>query len=116
MFPWYSLPPSCVFYYCAISLSKHSPARFWGENLGGHVCGDVNLVGELGHGNLEPTLNLVEDFLVGLRGDEGNSESLGSEASGTSDTVEVLVRVVGHIVVDDDVDALDIDTASEKVG
>ena len=30
--------------------------------------------------------------------------------------MEVLVGVVGHVVVDDDVDALDIDSATEEIG
>ena len=29
--------------------------------------------------------------------------------------VEVRVRVLGHVVVDDDVDALDVDTTAEQV-
>ena len=60
-------------------------------------------------------MDIVEDLCVLGRGDEGNGESLGSESAGSSDSVEVLVVLVGHVEVDDDVDLLDVDSSSVHV-
>jgi len=49
-------------------------------------------------------------------GDEGHGEALGAEAAGAADSVEVLVALVGEVVVDHDVHALDVDAAAEQVG
>ena len=48
--------------------------------------------------------------------DEGDGEALGAEAPGAADAVQVLVGLVREVVVDDDVDALDVDAAAEEVG
>ena len=39
---------------------------------------------QLGHSNLEPRLNLLHDFLIGVGGNEGNGEALGTEATSTA--------------------------------
>jgi hypothetical protein len=65
--------------------------------------------------NLEALLNLLENLLIILVADEGDGETLGSETTGTTDTVEVGVGVGGQIVVDSQVDTLDIDTTTEDV-
>ena len=41
---------------------------------------------------------------------------LGSESAGASDSVEVGVRVLGHVVVEHDVDSLDVHASAEQVG
>lgn len=80
---------------------------------------------------LEARLNSLDDLLVSLRADEADGNALGTETTGTSDTVEVCVsgrgeRLLGqrvdllrgglwHVVVDGQVDALDIDTTTENV-
>ena len=81
-----------------------------------HVRGHVDLVGELGDVDLEAALDFFEDLLVGLTADEGNGQSLGSKPAGPPYTMEELVRVVGKIVIDHDVDPLDVDPTSEQVG
>lgn len=65
--------------------------------------------------NLEALLNLLENLLIILVADEGDGETLGSETTGTTDTVQVGVGIGGQIVVDSQVDTLDIDTTTEDV-
>lgn len=66
--------------------------------------------------DFEALLNLLEDLLVLLRADKGDGKTLGTETTGTTDTVKVRAGVAGKIVVDGQVDTLDIDTTSEDVG
>ena len=49
-------------------------------------------------------------------GDEGNGQTLGTEAASTSDTMEVGVRVSGKIVVDREIDSLNVDTTAKDIG
>jgi hypothetical protein len=65
--------------------------------------------------NLETLLNGREHSLVLSAAHKGDAETLGSEAAGTTDTMQVRVRLVGHIVVDRNVDALNVNTAAENV-
>lgn len=58
----------------------------------------------------------MEDLLVLLGGHKGDGETLGTETSSTTDTVEVGIGISGHVVVDSEVDPLDIDTTAENVG
>lgn len=51
-----------------------------------------------------------------LAADEGDTETLGTETTSTTDTVKVGVGVTRKIVVDGKVDTLDIDTTTEDVG
>lgn len=48
--------------------------------------------------------------------DEGDGKSLGAEAARATHSVQVLVALVGEVVVDHDVHALDVDAAAEEVG
>jgi len=41
---------------------------------------------------------------------------LGTESSGSCDTMQVGVGVLGHVVVEDDVDTLDVHATAEQVG
>jgi hypothetical protein len=50
-----------------------------------------------------------------LAADEGDTETLGTETTSTTDAVKVGVGIAGKIVVDGKVDALDIDTTTEDV-
>ena len=60
-------------------------------------------------------LDLVEDLSIFLRGDEGESQTLGTESTGTTDPVQVSVCAFGHVIVDNDVDTLNINTSSNQV-
>jgi len=53
--------------------------------------------------------------LVFLSTHESDSETLGSEATGTANSVEISVGVTGHIVVENDVDFLDINSTAENL-
>jgi hypothetical protein len=87
---------------------------------------------QLGDSNLEPGLNLLHDFLIGVRGNEGNGKTLGTEATSTAkrvmsrratsqvimhlpNTVEVAVGVGRAVIVDDNVDAFDIDATTKDI-
>lgn len=81
-----------------------------------HVSAGVDtLLGELGKVDLEAALNRLQDSLVLGAADERDTETLGSKTTGTTDTVEVGVGLIGHVVVDSDVDTLNIDTTTEDV-
>ena len=90
-----------------------------GSRLGVHVRGDVDLVRQLRHVDLEARLDLGQDVGVLLGRDEADREALRAEAARAADAVQVLVG--GHrrrvalldlreVVVHDDVHALDINT------
>ena len=75
------------------------------------------------HLNHEPALDVLQNVLVAVAGDEADSEPLGVEPAGSSDlesvraySVQVGVRVFRHVVVEDDVDLLDVDSSGEHVG
>jgi hypothetical protein len=82
-----------------------------------HVgCRVDTILGELGKLNLEALFDRFENGLVIWATDERDTETLGSETTGTTDTVEVGVGLVGHVVIDRDVNALDVDTTTKDVG
>merc|ERR1712059_47002 len=74
------------------------------------------MVRQLADVDLEPRLYLVEDGRVLIAGDEGDGQTLRAEASRAANAVQVHVAAVRVVVVDDDVDALNIDTTPEEVG
>ena len=51
-----------------------------------------------------------------LAADKGDTETLGTETTSTTDAVKVRVGITREIVVDGKVDTLDIDTTTEDVG
>lgn len=65
--------------------------------------------------NFEALLNILEDLLIILVADEGDGKTLGTETTGTTDTVEVGVGISGQIVVNGKVDTFDINTTTEDV-
>lgn len=82
-----------------------------------HVGGRVDtILGELRKLDLEALLDRLEDSLVVWAAHKRDTETLGSETTGTTDAVEVGIGLVGHVVVDGHVDALDVDTTTEDVG
>lgn len=81
-----------------------------------HVGAGIDtLLGELRERDLKTLLNRLQNSLVFGAANEGDTETLGSETTSTTDTVEVGVSLVWHVVVDGDVDALNIDTTTEDV-
>lgn len=51
-----------------------------------------------------------------LGGDKVNGNTLTTETTATTDTMDVVLAVGGEIVVDDERDLLDVDTTGEQVG
>lgn len=81
-----------------------------------HVSAGVDtLLGEFGKRNFEALLNRLKNSLILRAADEGDTETLGSETTGTTDTVEVRISLVGHVVVNGDVDTLNVDTTTKNV-
>ena len=81
-----------------------------------HIGRFIDMGGELFNLNLKLVLDVVQNILLIISRDEGNCESLGSESSGSSYSVHVLVDLVRHVVVEDDVDLFDINSSSEDIG
>lgn len=52
--------------------------------------------------------------MVFFAADKGHGKSLGSKSSSAADSVEVRVTIDRHVKVEDDVNLLDIDTATEN--
>jgi hypothetical protein len=67
-------------------------------------------------GNFESLLNCLQDLLISLTAHEGNGKTLGSETTGTTNTMKVRISVTWKVVVDSEVDALDINTTAENIG
>jgi len=64
----------------------------------------------------ETRLNIVQDCGVNIRRDERDGQSFGSKSTSTADPVEVSIGALWHIIIDDHVDAFDIDTTAKEVG
>lgn len=79
------------------------------------VGGAVNRGGQLANLDFEALLDILKDLLVFVAAYERNGEPLGAEPSGTTDTMEVGVGIVRHVVVKHDVDLLDVDAAGEDI-
>merc|ERR1712154_757677 len=86
------------------------------SNLGGHVGGDVDGLRELRDRDLETRLHVLENLGILVSRGERDRKALGAETASTANTVEVSVGRVGHVIVDDDVDALDVDASAPDVG
>jgi len=80
-----------------------------------HVGRLVNRGWELLDLDLETSLDVRHDLLVLLSADEADSKALGAEATGSANTVEVLIRLARHVEVDDDIDLLNVDAAAKQV-
>lgn len=66
--------------------------------------------------DFESLLNLLKNLLITLGAHKGNGQTLGTESTGTADTVEVGAGIAGQVVVDGQVDSLNVDTTSKDVG
>lgn len=84
--------------------------------LGGHVRRNINLLGKLGDLDLEASLDRLENLGVLLVSNKGNGQTLGTETTGTTDTMEVGIGGIWDIVVDDNVHTGDIETTGEDIG
>lgn len=80
-----------------------------------HVACCVDGRGQLTDLNLEALLDLIQNFLILVRLNEGNRQSLSSKSAGTTDTMQVAVRLRRHVKVEDDVDFLNVDTTAKDL-
>merc|ERR1719273_1139728 len=81
-----------------------------------NVTAQVDLIWELRDVHLEPVLDLVEDFCIALVRHKGDGETFGSKPSSPGHSVQVGVSVLGHVVVEDNVDSLNVHATTEEVG
>ena len=65
--------------------------------------------------DFESLLDGLEDLLVFRAANKGDTETLGTKSTSTTDTMKVGIGLVRHVVVDGDVDALDINTTTKDV-
>jgi hypothetical protein len=66
--------------------------------------------------DFESALNLFKDFGVVFGADETDGKTFGTESTGSGYSMEISIRILWHIVVENDVNSFDIDTSSEKIG
>lgn len=79
------------------------------------VRAEINFIWQLCDVDVKTVLDVVEDLCVVLIRDEGDGQTFGTETTGTSDAMQVSVRILWHVVVEDDVDSLDVHAAAEEV-
>ncbi len=79
------------------------------------ISGGIDLLWHFWEFNGEARLHLLDFLLVLLGGDERDGKTLGTESTSTTNAVQVLIRIIREIVVDDDVDSLDINTTTEQI-
>lgn len=79
------------------------------------VTGDVNFFRKFGDVDVESVLHVIQGLRVSLVTDECDSQSLRTEPSGASHSVQIRVRVLRHVVVEDDVHSFDVHASSEQV-
>ena len=65
--------------------------------------------------SLKSGLDLGQDFLVVLIGDETDAQTLGVEATSSADSVKVLISLFRHVVVNDDVDLFDVNASTQQI-
>lgn len=86
-------------------------------SLGSHVALNIKaFLREFWQSDLELLLYAGQDLLICFRADKADSDTLCSETTGTTDTVEVAVCVCWQVIIDGQIDALDIDTTTKDIG
>ena len=58
---------------------------------------------------------LVQNLLILFGADEGDGQTLGTKSSRASDSMQVGVRVFGHVIIEHDVDLLNVDTSAKDL-
>lgn len=80
-----------------------------------HVNVLVDIVGQLRHLNLKARLHIVERVGVLVRRDKGNGQTLGAKTASAGNAVQVRVGRVGHVVVDNNVNTLNVHATAKDV-
>lgn len=79
------------------------------------VGGNIDFVRQLGDVDDEALLDLIEYLDVGFVRHERDGETFGAETTGTRHTMQIGVRVLGHVVVEHDVHSLNVHATTEQV-
>jgi hypothetical protein len=83
------------------------------------VFDNLNEVSNVGrkllHYSVVEPLNILEQALI-LLGNKVDGNTLASKAPRTTDTVQVVLWVVGKVIIDDQRDLLDVNTTGKQVG
>lgn len=88
-----------------------------GVKLRKHTVGrGINSIRKFGQGYYELAPDFFEDLLVFRGRHKRDSKALGTETTSTSDTMEISVLILGHVVVNDYVHTFKIDTSAKQVG
>jgi len=80
------------------------------------VSRQVHLVGQFSDAHIESLLDIIEDFGILIVAYKSDGQTLGTETTSTSNSVKVGVGILGHVVIEDNVNSLDIHTTAEQVG
>merc|ERR1719483_509454 len=78
-----------------------------------NVRRDINLIGQFCDVHFKSLLDFVEDLGIALIRDECDGEAFGAETSCSSISVEVGIRIVRHIIVEDNVDSFYVHASSK---
>ena len=70
----------------------------------------------LRQGDIEAGFDLLQGHLVLAAAHEGDAQALRTKPSSTTDTVEIRISFLRHVIVDSNVDTLDVNTTTEDVG
>mmetsp|Transcript_5571 Transcript_5571/g.12646 ORF Transcript_5571/g.12646 Transcript_5571/m.12646 type:complete len:470 (-) Transcript_5571:8-1417(-) len=95
--------------------NAHAGHQMWLQHSGVQVGGGIDLARHLPDVHLEALLDLFQHSRILVVGHKGDCQTFCAESASTPDPVQVGVAVVRHVVVDDDVDPLNVNPASEQV-
>jgi len=80
------------------------------------ICGQINLLRQFADVHIETILYFVKYLGIVLVRNKGNGQSLGTEATSTGHAMQVGVGILGHIVVEHNVNSLNVHAATKEVG
>lgn len=80
------------------------------------VSGNIDLIRQLSYVDNEALLDLIKHFHISLIRHECDRKTLRAEATSAGHSVQIGVRVLGHVIVEHNVHTLDIHTTTEQVG
>lgn len=80
------------------------------------VRAEINFVGQFGDVDIEAILDIIQDLRIILVRHECDGETFGTETTSTRNTMQVGVRILGHVVVEHDVDTFNVHATTEEIG
>jgi len=79
------------------------------------VRAHFDFIGELAYAYFESLLHFLQDLVVLVVAAETDSKTLGTESTSSRYSMKIGVGVLWHIVIEDNVHSLDINTSTEKI-